>query len=383
MTYDVFISYHQDTGADGANRIRVLLEGKGISCFVAARSIEPGELWLANVRCMLRDCGCVVVLVTQNSANSPWVRAEVACALLLGKRVIPVVLGSKDALSGPLNEMLVQIQHKAADNPERLAEIIHEAVKLKEFRDLFFPGSKNTRVCAVLSAKGGIEYEGGRPIVDLVNGVPVVRPGHTRLLSFNEIRGYLELKRVLAKGSSEEAALELCHAQQVDLAMEALEHGNGIVVGSPHANVISRRLLNHRALMHMPFRFRTLGHEKVIEHIPSGALYAAATEADEEVSTDVGLVLKVTNPFAPGSKVLLLAGNHGFGTEAALRFVTLESSLVQLQRALRAKAVYSQDAQNAAEEGDFAMLLRAPAGVGGGGEPEVVRVSTRLRDEWS
>jgi len=101
----VFISYSRDDLAfadqlDAALRLHkfgVVLDRKGIS---------PGEPWQPRLGAMIRDADTVAFILSPTSAASPVCRWEVAEAVRLGKRIVPV-------LCRPLGD---------ATAPEQLAE---------------------------------------------------------------------------------------------------------------------------------------------------------------------------------------------------------------------------------------------------------------------
>ena len=53
---------------------------------------------------------------------------------------------------------------------------------------------------------------------------------------------------------------------------------------------------------------------------------------EDVLGEDFGIVLRITNPFdASGkNKVLILGGNHGFGTESAVRYVADKERMKRL-----------------------------------------------------
>jgi hypothetical protein len=98
----VFISYSQYDG-DAAASLLELLEGVGVTCFLAEKSIDPGIEWDSAIREAIRQTDHLLVLVTPKSKDSVWVAAEVGAAWVLGKTVIPALqsVEVKD-LIGPL-----------------------------------------------------------------------------------------------------------------------------------------------------------------------------------------------------------------------------------------------------------------------------------------
>lgn len=85
-----------------------------------------------------------------------------------------------------------------------------------------------------------------------------------------------------------------------------------LVLGGPKNNEIARKLLDR--LPHLPFTV----DDDVIDW--GGQLYEGATSGPDVVR-DFGYIVRAPNPFAPGRRIVLLAGSHTFGTVAAARWL--------------------------------------------------------------
>lgn len=70
-----------------AREARVL----GIDTYLAEHDVRPGAVLAEKVKQAIRRCDAVVVLLTDNSAASPYVHQEVGFALAQEKLVIPLV----------------------------------------------------------------------------------------------------------------------------------------------------------------------------------------------------------------------------------------------------------------------------------------------------
>ncbi len=93
--YDFFIAH---AGADAAAAIRLhdlLVEG-GASTFVAARDLQPGDIWDDELPKAQRKAGVTVVVVSRNTEKAWYAREEIADAIELARRkarrVVPVYL---------------------------------------------------------------------------------------------------------------------------------------------------------------------------------------------------------------------------------------------------------------------------------------------------
>ena len=109
--YDVFISYsHLDSQL--ANSIYSKLNNAGLRCFLAEKDIAASELWEDKIRESLRSSHRILLLITPNSKNSPWVVAEAGAAWALGKQLIPALAYVKtDELITPISSHQARLVH--------------------------------------------------------------------------------------------------------------------------------------------------------------------------------------------------------------------------------------------------------------------------------
>ena len=91
----VFISYSSEN-QDKADQLLKKLEGAGISCWYAPRDILPGGDYTVEIPKALGECTYLVVLLTNESQNSPYVKMELDQATRRRKTIIPVVLEHMD-----------------------------------------------------------------------------------------------------------------------------------------------------------------------------------------------------------------------------------------------------------------------------------------------
>jgi sulfur transfer protein SufE len=97
---DVFISYSKKDH-EKAKILENVIEHRGWSAFYD-REIEGGQEWDEVIETELMEAGVVVVLWSQHSVSSKWVRAEAAAS---EDKVVPVLLEEADI---PLRFRLVQ-----------------------------------------------------------------------------------------------------------------------------------------------------------------------------------------------------------------------------------------------------------------------------------
>lgn len=93
---DIFISYKKTDYAQVAP-IKMLLEAQGYSVWIDTR-LEAEDLWDAMIERELAAARCVVMVWTEDSVNSRWVRTE-ASEGLERNILVPVTMGAKQPLA--------------------------------------------------------------------------------------------------------------------------------------------------------------------------------------------------------------------------------------------------------------------------------------------
>lgn len=180
----------------------------------------------------------------------------------------------------------------------------------KDFWMRFLGGSIPENLNVVLSDKGtGHEHE---------EGEETQKSGHTVKVSYNEVDAVMGLQNRL---QSIGINLKLVHSGIENWGDKEL-----IVVGSPNANAICRQIMDNSGL-NLPYHFlvKKISEEKKYKCISTeqGVLFPANYEDSEKLGKDFGIIAKVINPLSglARRKALILAGNHGFGTESAVSFI--------------------------------------------------------------
>jgi len=116
--------------------------------------------------------------------------------------------------------------------------------KANNFWHVLLGTHSKENIHVILSAKQGFEWE---------QGTPTLKPGHTALLSYNEVVAFLRLQDAL---------------QQIKERL-ILVHGDAdfpddktlIIIGSPNANKVCQRILSSPKIPQLPFRFDvTIAH---------------------------------------------------------------------------------------------------------------------------
>ena len=88
--YDIFFSYSTDD-EKLANELYETLSASGLKCFLAEKNIRASEIWEARIRDALRSSNLVLLLITPNSFDKPWVLVEAGAAWCLNKSVLPLL----------------------------------------------------------------------------------------------------------------------------------------------------------------------------------------------------------------------------------------------------------------------------------------------------
>jgi PQQ-dependent catabolism-associated CXXCW motif protein len=108
MAGHVFIS-HASENRDAANELVTLIEGKGVTAWIAPRDVRPGYDYSEELQAALENCAAFVVLVTDDANTSPYVRAETEMAFSCQKPMLPVRLG--EVAPAPGLAFFLKIRH--------------------------------------------------------------------------------------------------------------------------------------------------------------------------------------------------------------------------------------------------------------------------------
>lgn len=124
---EVFISYSSKE-ASKAYAIKDVLEKNDISCWMAPESIPDGSDYTHEIPVAIRNCKVFLVLISNISQTSIWVKNEVDTAVNSNKVVIPYMLEECE-LTDEFNFLLtgrqrVDAYHKKAEKLRRLVKRI-------------------------------------------------------------------------------------------------------------------------------------------------------------------------------------------------------------------------------------------------------------------
>ena len=77
---DVFISYHEDSAGELAERIAAALDAGGVSCWCARREIGAGGDFAEAIPREIGRCRIFLLLISRGAVESPYVRNEIGLA---------------------------------------------------------------------------------------------------------------------------------------------------------------------------------------------------------------------------------------------------------------------------------------------------------------
>ncbi|MBQ6950227.1 MAG: TIR domain-containing protein [Clostridia bacterium] len=87
----VFISYSSKNQA-AADAMKKLLEKNNIATWMAPGDIPPASTYAKEINSAIRNCACMVLMLTNDAQNSIWVAKEVERAVHYCKPVLPIQL---------------------------------------------------------------------------------------------------------------------------------------------------------------------------------------------------------------------------------------------------------------------------------------------------
>lgn len=107
-TKKIFISY-SSLEYEIASKYREAFTARGISCWMAPESIPTGSNYAVEIPKAIQDCQVFVLILSDNSQNSIWVRKEIDLAVNLHKLIFPIKTGNYQLIS-PFNFYLTDVQ---------------------------------------------------------------------------------------------------------------------------------------------------------------------------------------------------------------------------------------------------------------------------------
>ncbi len=117
---NIFISYSSKEYTV-ARKFFDAFSARGMSCWMAPESIPGGSNYAIEIPKAIQDCQVFVLILSENSQNSIWVRKEIDLAVNLHKLIFPIRIGNYGLIS-PFDFYLTDIQlMQASEDPKQLA----------------------------------------------------------------------------------------------------------------------------------------------------------------------------------------------------------------------------------------------------------------------
>lgn len=114
MKNRIFLSYSGKDRPWVVNFANVLKK-EGVDVWFDSHEIAPGEDFGKSLEKGLRSSSVLVVILSMNSASSPWIFFELGAAVADGKRIIPIVIDDIEYEKLPLS--LTKYQHLHESSP--------------------------------------------------------------------------------------------------------------------------------------------------------------------------------------------------------------------------------------------------------------------------
>jgi DNA primase len=95
--------------------------------------IEPADDWEEAVAQTIKNAGCLVALLTENAAQSEWVRRELGFAEANQTRIFPLLLRGNSQETIPLRlitHQFIDARQDYEDAMRRLIGVIREHLKI-------------------------------------------------------------------------------------------------------------------------------------------------------------------------------------------------------------------------------------------------------------
>jgi len=117
MTLEIFLS-HNSRDRGWTEHVAAHAAALGIKPYLAEHDVRAGHFLAEKVQAAIRRSAAVVVLISDNSVNAPYVQQEIGFALAMNKVVIPLV---QPGVSGEMLAMLQGVEYIPFDfdDPEQ------------------------------------------------------------------------------------------------------------------------------------------------------------------------------------------------------------------------------------------------------------------------
>jgi hypothetical protein len=123
--YDVFLSYSMKD-REWVAEFADTLSRAGVTAWFDVAALSPGERWQEHLQEALRVSRTLVMILSPQSLDSPWLFFELGAAVADNKRIIPVVTGDVDLTRIPtlLRQYQFLREPSARQAGMRVAEVV-------------------------------------------------------------------------------------------------------------------------------------------------------------------------------------------------------------------------------------------------------------------
>ncbi len=124
MNKYVFISYSTKDRKDAFQLVNYL-EDNHIQCWIAPRNIASGHDYTDSIETAIKECDSFLLLFSEHSAKSQWVKKEVTSGVSYERNIIPFKLTNQET-EGGMNFMLNNLQWIVSDghHEEKFPEVL-------------------------------------------------------------------------------------------------------------------------------------------------------------------------------------------------------------------------------------------------------------------
>ena len=160
-----FISY-STKNQSAADAMRTLFKKHNIDTWMAPYDIPAGSEYAEVLYDALSECSCLVLMLTDVSQNSQWVRKEVNVAITNGKTIIPVKLEDVELnsmMNFYLNDQQIVPVHVIDDNSAEIQSVLKSVIGLTGKKDEVSPVTQ-TSIVEVKSSTKKIELTVWSPV---------------------------------------------------------------------------------------------------------------------------------------------------------------------------------------------------------------------------
>lgn len=128
MKNKIFLSYsYKDR--PWVEEFATALKKEGIDVWFDPFEISLGENIRERLQSALRSCSVLIVILSANSAKSPWIFFELGAAVADNKKIIPIVIDDIGQAHLPLP--LTKYQYLREKSPVQASKVISKTLKIE------------------------------------------------------------------------------------------------------------------------------------------------------------------------------------------------------------------------------------------------------------